>query len=240
MGKLKNKANDLLIKARTKSQGFLDELSQDYAENRTIPRHYLPPKKKSGVIRSVIENLYYGPLAQRDQTFIDYSDVLPFVYTDFFQGALLGSVQIMTRTVPPGQAWYIDDLYFWATALGGITNNVMLGPTALIPYFIFTVDFSGNGQVKYDELGNLLGPYPTEPRGIFPFLNDRVGSRQAKFGITLFETETITANVRLRPGAGPPPPPPPAAISYLGFRFMGIETPKAYVEEMLRRRRWDI
>jgi len=229
VGKLRDKALRPLNRARDKSQKAFDEALQDI-DLRPIDSRFMPPKRDKDVRRVITENGYFGVLPQRDQTQIDFSDLVPFDY----DALLLGDTVIMNQQVPAGQAWFIDSMYFYATALGGITNSIILDAGALFPYLIFQV-YTSSGQLNVNGLPTLAGvdPQIQQPRGTFPLLNDRVGSRQAVFGITMLEGETIRATARLRT----PPVPVVPAVNRLGFRFAGIECPKPVLDEYLRRRR---
>jgi hypothetical protein len=172
----------------------------------------------------------------RDLSIIDYTEEIsvPDVAASF----QTGPVTVLKRVVPSGLGWHIDNFYFFARAMGGWYDpdgggGVIVGPEALQAYFLFQV-FTSSSQLNYEA-------YPeTQPvvvqKTTMPFLNDRIGPREAKFGITLFEGERIQATVRVR---GLPNFQPSPALLAIGFRIMGIEAPKADVEDYLRLKKWD-
>jgi hypothetical protein len=196
-------------------------------ENPVIGPAKAPAPPPPPPVAMNINNGFYAPLAPRDKVFVDFTDEW-----DFNLATLqLGIVTIAEHTVPDGMAWYIDNLYFFARAVGGLAGNVLLGPSALYTTIALRC-FVSSSQLKY-------AAFPaTAADGIittFPFLNDRVGSREAEFGITLFEGETIRAVAELRDVAVPPPAP----IVSIGFRFMGFERSKDEIEGALRLKRWN-
>jgi hypothetical protein len=122
-------------------------------------------------------------------------------------------------------------------ALGGIgAGTYLVNPVALFNSLVFTV-FVNSSQLAYTA-------YPTSGFGAntvtsFPFLNDRIGPREAKFGVTLFGGELIRAEARARIDAFGNTNVPTEAITTLGFRFMGISGSRAMMEDYLRLKRWD-
>lgn len=191
-----------------------------------------PVEAPSPKVTVNIDNGYWAGLMPRDQTVIDFTD------EQFFDWATLaaGGTQILIdKTVPQGRAWHIDNMYFFAKALGG-AGEFLLGPEDLSSSLIFTV-FTSSSQLGYEA-------YATTGLGVntitsFPFLNDRIGPREAKFGVTLFAGEVIRAQVRARIAAGGFVIPPTYAVTRLGFRFMGVQGSRAAVEDYLRLKAWD-
>jgi len=180
----------------------------------------------------VVDNGYFAQLMLRDQTVIDYTDEQNFDWPVLAAG---GTIQILSRTVPEGRAWHIDNLYFFARALGGVGGSILLGPDALIENVVLTV-FVSSSQLGYEA-------YNSEYWGVnaltsFPFLNDRIGPREAKFGITLFGGEVIRAKVRARIGNGGGTNPPTYAVMKIGFRCMGVQGSRAEMEDYLSLKRW--
>jgi hypothetical protein len=210
----------------------------------TVPAYIIEAELESSVIRKKttgeskpyinleekaktvnVNNGFYSPLAPRYQTFIDYSD--DWVYDhDVIQS---GEVSILSKTVPNGLAWYVDNMYFFASAIGGPMGFMLLDSIALAPYITLQV-FTSSSQLTYTSFERIG---PQLPITSFPFLNDRIGSREAKFGITLYEGESIRAVINPRQAAVPIP-----AVVTIGFRFMGIQAAKNDIEDYLEAKRW--
>lgn len=190
--------------------------------------------KPSKVQPVAIDNGFWAQLMPRDQSVIDFTDEWPFDQDVISTGP----ATIISRRVPAGQAWYIDNLYFFSRALGGVGNTLLLDPAALSQYYQFRV-FTSSSQLRYEAWENIYGnPLGTNPKTSFPFLNDRIGPREAKFGVTLFEGERIQATVLARSNVVVFPPNPYALIS-IGFRFMGLSASKAAIDDYLRRKKWE-
>lgn len=171
-----------------------------------------------------IDNGYFSPLMPRYQTAIDHTDDWLYDADD----VAAGQITIMSRRVPDGLAWHIDNLYFFATALGGPFGVYLLDSGDLINYFTLRV-FTSSSQLSYTAWER-LAPLPITS---FPFLNDRIGPREAKFGLTLYEGEIIRATIDSRQAGIPIP-----ALRSIGFRFMGIEGPKNDLQDYLELKQW--
>jgi hypothetical protein len=188
------------------------------------------------VQRVAIDNGYWSQLMPRDQVALDVTDVWQWDWDTI----LTGPVTILQRKVPNGLAWHLDNMYFFANAIGGVggIGNILLPPAALSYWIILRV-FVSSSQLKYESWENILVNM-ADPKVSFPFLNDRIGPREANFGVTLYEGEFIRAYLQTRRLPAPlPPEPPPYPLRSIGFRFMGIEGSKAMVDDYLRRKRWD-
>ena len=171
-----------------------------------------------------IDNGYYGRLASAHQSFIDFSDIV-----DYDHATLLnGPITIGEWFVPDGLAWYIDNLYFIATALWGPTGNSILGPGDIVPWVALEV-FTTSSQLEYTGFES-FAPLPITS---FPLLNDRIGAREAVFGFTLYEGDSIRATFSMRQVAVPIIP-----IRQIGFRFMGIGSSKSEIEDYLELKQW--
>jgi hypothetical protein len=204
-----------------------------------------PPKAGGGrayvsnaprdVKKVAIDNGFWAQLMPRDQSVIDVTDEWPYDPDTLDTGP----ATIITRRVPRGQAWHIDNMYFFARALGGVGGTILLGPADLAEYFLFRV-FVSSSQLSYDSWEHIVGGPGdgTNPKASFPFLNDRIGSREAKFGVTLFEGEVIRALVQERTNIAGFPPNPFALVS-VGFRYMGVMAAKATIEDYLRLKKWE-
>jgi hypothetical protein len=181
-----------------------------------------------GRVRKVdINNGYWGGLMPRDVSVIDKTFEIAFDWANL----LTGPLTVLRERVPSGRAWHIDNFYFYARVVAGINNNILLGPAALIDLLGFKV-YTSSSQLSYDTWGDNV-PIGF-PRATFPFLNDRIGPREAKFGVTLFEGEIIRASTQLKQATVPVP-----AIEAIGFRFGGVEGSKATIEDMLSLKEWE-
>jgi hypothetical protein len=229
MGRLRDKLRNPFERRRQKGELIADHVApclEPMPLTREVRPRYtqptLPPKPVH------IDNGYWSQLMSRRHSAIDYSEVKAVDYDLLATGPIL----ITSRRVPSGQAWYIDNLYFFARALGGF-GTVLLPPEALMDYFVFTVS-TPSSQMEYQSWRNLI-QVNVDPVTSFPFLNDRIGPREAKFGITLYEGEYIQALYQLRVKSLADVI--PYALKDIGFRFMGIQAAKeeieAYLEEKL-------
>lgn len=245
MGRLKNWAYRPFERQRNKGltvpDYFVSALLGDTLTSPSAPTKKLT-KAGGGQVyttapvrRVAIDNGYWADLMTRDQAAIDYTDVWLWDWDVL----LTGPATIIQRRVPTGLAWHIDNMYFFVNAIGGIggLGTILLPPTAVADWLILRV-FVSSSQLKYAAWENLLNDQ-ADPKVSFPFLNDRIGPRQAKFGVTLYEGEVIRAYIQTRQQPNPlPPEPPPYPIRNVGFRFMGIEGPKAELDDYLRWKRW--
>lgn len=178
-----------------------------------------------------IDNGFWADLMPRDQSAIDFTDAVVFDYNTL----LNGPVTVMKRRVPRGRAWHVDNMYFFALALGGITGTFPLGPTDLWDFLALRL-FINSSQLEYESWRDYFRVLQLPvPLASFPMLNDRVGNREAKFGVTLYEGESIRATIELRQTVFPPVVP----IQTVHFRFMGLEASKANMDDYLRRKKWD-
>lgn len=230
MGLIKDWAYKPFHRQRYKGYTIPDYLTAGIALVDGAPAISIVPKLISVPItpptHTLLDNGFYAPLAPRDKVFIDFTDEWDFVLATLQSGV----VTILERTVPDGMAWYIDNLYFFCRAVGGLAGNVLLGPSALYTTMALRC-FVSSSQLKYSAFpANAADNLTTT----FPFLNDRVGAREAKFGIVLMEGETIRAVAELRDPLIPPPQP----VVSLGFRFMGFERSKLEIDDALRRVPW--
>lgn len=242
MGRLKDWAFKPFDKSRYKGvtvPDYVEDLSGFGPPAVTVsrPGNALQKQKYStgAAQKVVIDNGFWAGLMPRSQPAIDYTDIWEWDWDTLISGP----VTVVERRVPYGLAWHIDNMYFFVNAIGGVggIGTIMLPPAAVADWLIIRV-FVSSSQLKYEAWEGLLNQF-ADPKVSFPFLNDRIGPREAKFGVTLYEGETIRATVQTRLQPNPlPPEPPPYAIRGVGFRFMGIEAPKLEMDDYLQRKKW--
>lgn len=199
-------------------------LTGDFITARTTPSLITPVPT---VEKVAVDNGYYAQLMQRQMGAIDITDQ----WTWDPDTLSTGPVTILSKVVPDGLAWHIDNMYFFASALGGPLGTVLLGPAVFNLVLLMKVATSSS-QLNYENSARL---FPALPKSSFPFLNDRIGPREGKFGITLYGGEYIRATVE-QAVAGVLPA---AAVSTIGFRIMGIEAAKNDMQDYLELKRWD-
>lgn len=161
---------------------------------------------------------------------IQYLDLTQQVAFNF-QQALTGPVAILTATVPPGRIWLIDDFYFFAKRPDPFPR--LIPPGEMEDQLLLEVRFEGSNNIEYSftfvDPTNVARAFPT-----MPFVNDRLGAREQRFGLWLVEGETVRATYRMPPGAVVPPATP---IQDLGFRMMATQTERAYAESVMEEQR---
>jgi hypothetical protein len=192
------------------------------------------PRLTQTTRKVAVDNGFWSPLMPADQVAIDYTEEVPYSWALL---ATRGLVTVFQRRVPYGMAWYVDNFYFFARSLGGVGNPVLLPPAALMGSILMRV-FTSKSQLSYGTISSdTVGLIPQEAS--VPFLNDRIGPREAKFGITLFGGDVIRAYIQTASRPNVVPVPPPFPITTIGFRMMGLQGAKNDIEDYLRWKKWD-
>ena len=171
-----------------------------------------------------LSRAFYATMPPRDAIFVDTTEEVLFDYA----AALNSSQQIVTATVPAGQVWLIDHLYFFARGAAPFYRLVDPGDVERNLGLFVDIVGSNNLVLRFDR--DFLAGTATQSESRFPFLNDRVGTRQTSFGIWLLEGESISASYQMMWNAAPAPAVP---VSAVGFRFTAYQGDLSRVLEII-------
>ena len=152
-----------------------------------------------------------------------YQEIVEEVTYDF---SLNERFIIISQTIPDDRTFVVDNVYFFARALFG-TGLVPAGDIegAVQPYFQI-----GNSIPVEISTTRVQPGLPIENRAYFPFLNDRIGAREANFSIFAKRGRNLTAYYINRAFTTIP-------LSTIGIRIEGWMVDANAVEEILGQQR---